>query len=67
MIVDTNDLVGVSDIAEILGVTNAAVSNWKERDSSWPKPVIVLSKSIPIYSLKAVIQWAVTTGRYKDQ
>jgi len=60
---DLEDLVGVSDIADFAGVGKAAVSNWTERDLGFPEPLLVISKSIPIYSRLEVALWLVQTGR----
>lgn len=48
-----NDLVGVSDIAEICGVTPPAVNNWRLKWDDFPKPVRVLHMG-PIYSWKQI-------------
>lgn len=54
---DVDDLVGVTDIANRLGVGAPAVSNWKNRHEDFPEPVFVLSGTQPVYSWEAVVQW----------
>jgi hypothetical protein len=39
MILDTDDLVSIGDIAKLTSVHNSAVVNWRHRKSGFPKPV----------------------------
>lgn len=57
-LVDVNDLIASSDIAALLGVTRAAVSNWKQRETDFPKPIVVVGNGkIDVYSRQAVVAW----------
>lgn len=38
MLIDTDDIITSSEIAELLGVKASAVSNWKKRHEDFPKP-----------------------------
>lgn len=60
---DLHDLVGVTDIAMIAGVSKAAVSNWSLRHDDFPEPLAVVSKSIPLYSRREITEWLALTGR----
>lgn len=40
--VDVDDLVSVSEIAAMAGVSSSAVSNWSRRHTDFPKPVVTL-------------------------
>jgi len=55
--VDLNDIVGITDIADELNLTLAAVSQWRTRYDTFPKPIKVISNSIPLYSLQQVLNW----------
>lgn len=50
-------IVGVSEIAEMAGITKQAVSNWRERFADFPKPVADL-KSGPVWRYPTVQDWA---------
>ncbi len=54
--VDPQDLIGVTEIALLAGVSAAAVCMWRTRETDFPKPIVVL-KCGPIYSQKEVIRW----------
>ena len=56
VIINTDDIVGIYEIAEYAGVRTTAVINWKNRYSDFPKPVGVL-KATPIYNMKEVKLW----------
>lgn len=61
MIVDTNDLCGTTDIANLAGVSKQAVSNWIARHESFPKPVAEFSQGkFKLYLRSAVIEWLET-------
>jgi hypothetical protein len=51
-----DDLAGVAEIAEALGVGKAAVANWAVRYSTFPQPLVVLAGG-PVYSLAQVVAW----------
>lgn len=51
------DLLGVSEVAELLGVTRQAVTNWRSRRKDFPEPAADL-RSGPIWIRSAIVQWA---------
>lgn len=59
-------LVGVYEIAQALDVTPAAVTNWKARDPTFPKPIAKLRMG-PVWKWGPVHEWAIVTqsGRRK--
>lgn len=56
------NLVGVTEIAGMFGVTKQAVNSWKIRDDKFPKPVARLSMG-SVWLKKDVRAWARKTGR----
>lgn len=50
------DLAGIGDLAQDLGVGKAAVSNWTSRYPDFPAPLVTLSTG-PVYSRWQVRQW----------
>jgi chromosome partitioning protein len=50
------DLIGLHEIAELAGVTTAAVGNWKKRFQDFPKPLKKL-KSGPVFSQNQIKIW----------
>lgn len=58
------DLVGMADIAVRLGVKTATVSQWRNRNTGFPMPMMFVSKS-PIWNYPDVQKWAEETGRTK--
>jgi chromosome partitioning protein len=50
------DVVGLAEVAEIAGVTAAAVSNWRARSSDFPEPVESL-RSGPVFDLHQIRRW----------
>lgn len=62
-LLDTEDLVGIGEIAERTGVSSAAVTNWQKRHvGDFPDPLVKLSCG-PIFEWKEVLAWLVATGR----
>jgi chromosome partitioning protein len=53
------DLVGISEIARLAGVTRQAVANWRNRYPSFPQPAAVL-KSGPVWEREGIVQWLKT-------
>lgn len=49
-------LVSPSDIAELAGVTRAAVSNWRKRTENFPEPVAG-SAGRPLFDRRDVVEW----------
>lgn len=58
-IVEVDDIVATVDIAMMLGVTPAAVSNWRKRDyTGFPEPITVVANNrIPLWRKSAVVHW----------
>lgn len=52
----TADLLGIHEIAELAGVTKAAVINWRKRSTDFPKPIVEL-KSGPVFSSGQIQSW----------
>src|SRR2546428_10524785 len=50
------DLVGIAEIAELAGVSRAAVVNWRTRHSDFPSPVTTLQAG-PVFSRDQVRKW----------
>lgn len=50
------ELLGVSEVAKLLKVTPAAVSNWQVRDKGFPEPIITL-RCGPIFLKTEVAAW----------
>jgi len=55
------DLVGTSEVAEMLGVTKQTLTNWRTRNASFPTPIAEL-KSGPVWNRKEVVEWAKGAG-----
>ncbi len=51
--IDPTDLVGLSEVADLAGVSRQAVSNWRARDSSFPTAVADLQAG-PVFSRSAI-------------
>jgi len=50
------EYVGVAEVAEMAGVTNSAVCNWRRRYLTFPKPVQELALG-PIYNKDDIKSW----------
>lgn len=50
-------LVGVAEIAEMLGVSKQVVGNWRNRKGGFPSPIATL-KSGPVWAREVVAAWA---------
>lgn len=50
------ELIGVSEIAALAGVSSAAISNWRTRHGDFPKPVADI-QSGPVFQKIQVIDW----------
>lgn len=55
-LMSNNDFVGIYEIAQIAGVTPAAVANWRSRHPDFPAPVSDL-KSGPVFKLSQIKKW----------
>jgi len=54
-------LVGVAEIAELLGVSKQVVGNWRTRKGGFPSPITTL-KSGPVWAEDSVLEWATSQG-----
>lgn len=67
--VDVDDLVGTSEIAEILGISKQSIANYASgrarKGTGFPAPLRVLAAT-PVYSRKAVEQWWANVNRSVD-
>lgn len=61
MMIDIEDVVTKTEIAEILGVGPSAVSNWKRRHTDFPKPIKTFhtgrNRPTELYDIKQVHAW----------
>ena len=56
------ELLGTAEIAELLGVTKQAVSNWRARDEAFPSPVAEALKAGPVWARTGIVVWAQAKG-----
>jgi chromosome partitioning protein len=54
-------LLGLAELAEVLGVTKQVITNWKTRREGFPSPVVEL-KSGPVWSREKIEAWAKDEG-----
>jgi chromosome partitioning protein len=55
------ELLGLSEVADLLGTSRQAVGNWRQRRKDFPAPLADL-RSGPIWSRASVIDWARKEG-----
>lgn len=55
-IMNKQDIIGIYEIAQMAGVTPAAVVNWRSRHPDFPKPVFEL-KSGPVFDVNQIRKW----------
>jgi predicted DNA-binding transcriptional regulator AlpA len=60
---DVDDIVGVAEIADRLGVERNTIHRWRERHPDFPEPAAVLKGSL-IWAWPDVAAWAKATGRH---
>jgi predicted DNA-binding transcriptional regulator AlpA len=67
--VDTEDLVGAAEVAEILGLSSAnSVSTYRSRYADFPDPVVVLEKSrISLWLRQDVETWNAARSRRRGR
>jgi len=59
---DLDDLVGVAEIAQRLGMGTSVVHDWRRRHEEFPEPVLRLRMGL-VWSWKEIASWAKQTGR----
>lgn len=59
-------LVGISEIAEIAGVTKQAVANWRQRFDHFPKPVQNLQAG-PVWDAEVIADWLKAKDGYQTK
>jgi chromosome partitioning protein len=58
---DPGELLGLSEVATLLGVSRQAIGNWRQRRENFPTPVADL-KSGPIWRRAEIEEWATGAG-----
>jgi chromosome partitioning protein len=61
MATDEGQLLGLSEVAELLGSSRQTVGNWRQRRPGFPRPVAEL-KSGPIWRRNVIVEWAKANG-----
>jgi len=56
-----DELLGLSELAELLGVTRQTIANWRSRRRDFPEPIAVL-KSGPIWTHANITSWAASNA-----
>lgn len=54
---DHDELLGLSEVADLFGVTRQAIANWRSRRKNFPEPTADL-KSGPIWNQSDLVRWA---------
>jgi phage terminase Nu1 subunit (DNA packaging protein) len=61
MLIETDDIINSTEIAELFGVSQPAVSNWKKRHDDFPKPFHVVrgygGVEYSLYLRHVIIAW----------
>jgi chromosome partitioning protein len=58
---DGSKLLGLSEVADLLGISRQTVGNWRQRRQAFPQPLAEL-KSGPIWSREVIVEWAKLNG-----
>ncbi len=61
-LIDPDDIVGASEIADRLGVSSSVVHDWQRRYDDFPGPLRRLRMGL-LWSWPEVLAWARSTGR----
>jgi chromosome partitioning protein len=56
-VTEISDLVGLSEVADRLGVSKQVIANWRQRQESFPQPIANL-KSGPVWQWAEIAAWA---------
>lgn len=57
IVVNPDDLVTSTMLADELGLTRPQVANWIKRHEGFPAPVLAVGPNVRLYSRKACHQW----------
>lgn len=57
VVVESDDLITSTMLADELNLTRPQVSNWIKRHDSFPAPVLVVGTTIRLYSRAACYHW----------
>lgn len=63
---DDDQLLGLSEVADLLGVSRQAVGNWRQRRGGFPPPRAEL-KSGPVWQQADIVGWATENGVAVEQ
>ncbi len=58
---DDDELVGLAEAANLLGVTRQALGNWRQRRDDFPQPLVEL-KAGPVWRRADIMKWAEENG-----
>lgn len=61
---EVGDIVGLFEAAQLLGVSDGAISHWLASDATFPAPVKVL-KSTRLWSARELLDWQVNRPQRK--
>jgi chromosome partitioning protein len=53
---ESNNLIGISEVAKVAGVSAAAVSNWRSRYTDFPAPLVEM-QSGPVFDKTQILDW----------
>lgn len=62
ILIEPDDIVGASEIADRLGVSSSVVHDWQRRYDDFPDPLRRLRMGL-LWSWPEVLAWARSTGR----
>lgn len=60
---DPSNLVGLIQIADIMGVRVNTVASWVQRYPDFPQPLVRTHPTAPVWWLPDVLAWCKSTGR----
>lgn len=64
-LIDPDDIVGASEIADRLGVSSSVVHDWQRRYEEFPDPIRRLRMGL-VWAWPQIEAWARETGRVSD-
>jgi len=60
-----DQLVGASEIGEMLGITRQRVDQLARTDDNFPEPEATIGRGVRVWSREGVEKWARDSGRIK--